>query len=257
MILNLVDEKNKDKLGFSYIDPLKLSLYAVGNFKSDKKRKIGHEITLQVSDIKKNYEKSLKMLDEVQAKIKDKKKKEEIRFIYDQHKKALRDNYPEERAVKFFFKIELFVYKKLSSNSIEKGSFIDEFKDVQEVLSIFKDFKTNVNGYICNTLAYSSKQYNLIGNIKFPYDLSKIPEIRVLPYADELIKTMGKPKLVRIGFEFEDSPIGLEELSLKFEDNNYIVPLAYKYNTDDLKDLIKRNYLQSLDIPKIFLRRKK
>ena len=188
-------------------------------------------------------------------KIKDKKKLKEINFVYDQHKNALKDNYPEGNIGKFYIKIKLFIHKKLSSTLIENGRFIDEFKDVKEMLSIIKGFNIKVNGHTCNVLAYNSKNYGLIGNIRFPYDLTKVPAIKILPYAKDLIDTMGKPKLVNIGFEFEESPIGLEEITLSFDENNYIVPLSYKYNTDDLDDLVKKNYLQSLKILKIFLRK--
>jgi len=254
LLFKTLTKKDIKDIGFSFIDPLKISLHSYGGKEFDKKKKIGYEISIEISDEKKNYKKSIEYLTKLGEITKDIEKNKIIKTITETHKKALSENIPKENKCHFRLDIKLFVYKDMSKESLEKGTFIKEYEMVNKILSVFTKFNIKIHGKTCNELAFDTKNYCLIGEIKLPFDILSIPEVKSIPLVGQLIEKVGKPEIIGISLQIKKSPIGLEYITIMSKKNKYIMPIKFNYITDKIEDILRRNYVQSLEISKIFIR---
>ncbi len=256
-IISYKDKIQKKKGYDSYIDPYKL---AYNNFKIPigvkKEDEEDYELSVWILDKKENFEKSTQWLKEMKKKEKDKKKKEFIDECLEANEFGIHDNFAKKGKCVFRLKIKFCPEKEISIKSLENGDFIDKFTTIQDVLSLFKKINFEGNGVTCNALAFNSKEFSLLGDIKFPILVKDFSEVKKIPFADKLMERMGNPKLEAVTFSFDNSPIGLERISLITRNNIYIVPISFNYKTNKINDLIKKNYLHSFNIIKIFMRKR-
>ncbi|GAG96789.1 unnamed protein product, partial [marine sediment metagenome] len=259
--LEFFTKDDKERMGFTYIDPLKLSanIYVEENY--DTKRKISYDLTFIVNDAKENIEKGITYLTELKKNINDIDKKKRIDYYIDIHKKSFKYQKATKKGICLFRCIcQLKIHKKISDTSLKNGEFIDEFKEANDVISIFSKFKPKVKGFACNHFSFESDKYVLIGNIKFPIDIisniSNILNVSDAPFINEIVEYIGKPKINGFSIGFEKSPLGLENIKFEYKDNKYFIITKFNYTTNNIENIIKTQYLQTLNITKIFISEK-
>lgn len=253
---DIISKDDKEKIGITYLNPIKFAFHSYSDDLFYESKKIGYESKIWISDVKENYKNGISYLEKKSQELKkDKEKVKKIKYILKQQKISQKNNYPKKNICRLFLSTRLYIFKKLPFESIEKGDFIDEFTDIYNLLDIFKKFKIKINGHTCNSLIFDSKKYAILGNFKLPFALYEIPDVKNIPFASELIKQMGEPELELISFKINNSPLGLENIALSVKGNNYIVPIKFNYKTNSLDDLIKKNYLQTINIAKIIMRK--
>lgn len=117
------------------------------------------------------------------------------------------------------------------------------FRD--ELINYLEKKKLKSRGYICG-------DFNLDIS-KFRFLLMK-EELPYKYFVDEKFRKMvGKPFLSGMTFELQDSPLGLDELSISKEDKVYLIEIRMIFETKKYKELFINSYKQVAKICDIFM----
>ncbi len=131
-----------------------------------------------------------------------------------------------------------------TKESISEKNIVAELTEISNMIAQLKPIQLHLGGFICPSFLFDEKEFNLANNLKLPTDFY-IPQ--------EHASKIGKIKMTGFALELTDSPVGIVNLNLGYQDNCYLVEPRIEYALDQYENFIKSMIDHSFGIAKEFV----
>lgn len=172
--------------------------------------------------------------------------KEEIAYL---KPSLLLGTLKEERRKKIAQRIVAF--RLNASNSVKCEDFLKALFHVQKRVEDLKRFGIkDFEATVCSEFNFSTKAFSPVGQLSLPADL---------PLDPDLVKRLGKTKLIGFGISFEDSPLGLNKamVELEEEEEKLSITLNSSFQSASMDKIIANSFKHIMDIARLFVVEKK
>lgn len=136
--------------------------------------------------------------------------------------------------------------KKRNFKINESKMILNKYLFLKEIFDLLEKNNIKSEGYICTTFK--------IDATKFTNSFIDLPIKFPIPNKGK--NNLGMPNVYGLKFQFEDSKIGLERLSITELEKMLVIDVKYKYYTNQYSNILKNNYNQANKIINLFIKRK-
>ena len=145
----------------------------------------------------------------------------------------------------------LFAFRLRAKNSVDYKEICKAFPSIQKRIEALRQYGVKeFEAMACTEFGFSLNAFKPVG---------QLPILASLPLTADLTEKLGSPKLTAFGVSFDDSPLGLENAIIDFEEeeNNLSITISSSFLSESMDKLIANAYEHVAEIAKLFVVKKK